>query len=208
MGRPVDEQRLRAAAEWAGWPLQDEQVGVLLELAAWLRGEAVAAGGIGPNEGERVVERHVADALLFAVGWRQVYPPSLVVDLGSGVGLPGIPLAVLWPDTEVILVDRSQRRTTLARRAIRVVGLSNASARVGEAARVHISEVDVVVARAITDPAQVYRWVEQGMPSAQVVVVGGSHREAPEPVVTGEEVVAVPPEVLDRPVWLRIMARP
>jgi 16S rRNA G527 N7-methylase RsmG len=48
-----------------------------------------------------------------------------VVDVGGGVGLPSIPLALLFPDIEFTLVDRSQRRTDLARRAVKILGIDN-----------------------------------------------------------------------------------
>ena len=90
-------------------------------LGDWLRVEGVASGGLGPSEAERIDERHLADSLAYIAGWPN--PPVRCLDLGSGLGLPGLVLAVAWPHTELILVDRSEKRCDLARRAARVAGI-------------------------------------------------------------------------------------
>ncbi|MGI8518520.1 MAG: 16S rRNA (guanine(527)-N(7))-methyltransferase RsmG [Acidimicrobiia bacterium] len=87
-------------------------------LGRWLEGEGVASGGLGPREAVRVADRHLLDSLSFAAGWDS--PPEIVADFGSGVGLPGLVLAVVWPATRVTLLDRSSKRCDLARRAARV----------------------------------------------------------------------------------------
>jgi 16S rRNA (guanine527-N7)-methyltransferase len=71
--------------------------------------------------------RHIADSMLFALGWP--VPPSECWDLGSGAGLPGLVLAVLWPDCRMMLIDRSERRMDLARRAARVARIDVATRR-------------------------------------------------------------------------------
>lgn len=195
---------IQAAAQWAGWPLDPMRSERLVQFGAWLATEAVAGGGLGPNEVERIADRHLADSLLFAAGWQQTSAPTSLIDLGSGVGLPGIPLAILWPQTEVVLVDRSTRKVELARRAGRILGLSNVSVVAGDASRLDLT-ADMVVARAVADPEMVAQWARRVVGAAGVVVLGGSHRAAPPPA-TGQRIVEVPPQVLDRPVWLRMMA--
>jgi 16S rRNA (guanine527-N7)-methyltransferase len=109
------------AARWAGYRLNEAGLGQLGRYAEWLVDEAQPAGLLGPGEAGRVWERHIADALVFAAGWPQA--PSHVVDLGSGAGLPGIPLALLWPQTQIVLVERSERRADQLKRAIRILNL-------------------------------------------------------------------------------------
>ncbi len=114
-----------AVIEWLGESL-DEEAGRRLErFALWLEEEAAPGGGIGPGDIRRIEDRHLADSLTFAVG----LDPGVgaVLDAGSGVGLPGIPLAILRPLSRFTLLDRSERRTDLAERAIRVLRLTNAS---------------------------------------------------------------------------------
>lgn len=195
---------VKRAAAWAGWDLNDSQLHALQRYGDWLREEAIVAGGLGPNEAERILERHLADSLLFAGGWRRPRPPRSVADLGSGVGLPGIPLAILWPTATVYLVERAGRRTRLLRRAIRVLALEVEVVE-ADASRVDLAGIEMVVARAAATPAETLVWAGRLLASGGVAVIGGSHVERPQPCA-GEEILAVPPEVLDRPVWLRIMA--
>lgn len=191
------------AAEWAGWPLEARARRRLGRLADWLRQEAIPAGGLGPNEGDRIERRHLADSLLFARGWAPPDPPRTLLDLGSGVGLPGIPLAILWPETEVTLIDRSGRRVDLARRAVRVLQLGNVTAVQGEATAVQ-GAFQMVVARAAGPPGLVGEWAAPLMTPDGVTVIGGSHRHRPE-AAPGETVVEVDPAILDRTVWLRMI---
>lgn len=106
--------------------VDDRQEALLDRFGRWLVEEALPAGGIGPEEAGIVVDRHIIDSLAFSLAFPS--PPASLVDVGSGVGLPGIPLGILWPDTRVRLLDRSSRRTDLAARAIRVLSLPNVTA--------------------------------------------------------------------------------
>lgn len=192
------------AAEWAGLSLDPGKRRQLDDFAAWLRDEAIPAGGLGPNEAERLEQRHLGDSLLFAGAWRRPRAPTDLLDLGSGVGLPGIPLAILWPETAVTLLDRAGRRVQLARRAIRVLGLEQVEVIQGEAGTAE-RQAEMVVARAAAEPRRVLEWVRRTARPGGLGVVGGSHREAPVSS-ENEEILAVPAEILDHPVWLRIMA--
>lgn len=117
---------LQRCEQLIGRPLTENQGVQLQSYASWLTDEALAAGGIGPAEADRVWDRHILDAAAFLT----VLPQGSVdhepiVDIGSGVGLPGIVLATLLPARHIVLVDRSGRRLALQKRAIRILGLSN-----------------------------------------------------------------------------------
>jgi 16S rRNA (guanine527-N7)-methyltransferase len=72
-------------------------------------GEAVQLGFLGPREGARLRERHLDDALgLSAI--RSPLAGERWVDLGSGAGLPGLPLAFAYPEATFRLVDAQRRR--------------------------------------------------------------------------------------------------
>jgi 16S rRNA (guanine527-N7)-methyltransferase len=202
------------AAEWAGTPLHDSQLEALREYAEWLVTEAIPAGGLGPREGERLWGRHVGDSLTFAAGWGD-RPPDELLDVGSGVGLPGIPLAILWPDTLVTVLDRGGRRTRLLHRAVRILALPN----------VVVAQADVFAVadewEALTFRGAVRPQEAVGL-SARLLVPGGTAvlglSRRPEPPdrtrdLTGiagalgleSSVRRVPAEILDGPAWLLIM---
>ena len=113
--------------KWLGIALDTDQRVALTRFEQWLGEEALPAGGLGPGEADRLFDRHILDSLAFLVG----FPGEVTtaVDVGGGVGLPSIPLAIARPGVTFTLVERSRRRAELAARAARIVGLSNYSAR-------------------------------------------------------------------------------
>lgn len=203
-------ERTRSAVQgvlnWLNVSISKQQWAQIESLADWLVREGIRAGGLGPGEGDRIWQRHVADSLAFAYGWVHE-PPKRIVDVGSGVGLPGTVLAVLWPDTEVTLLDRSERRADLARRAVRVVGVQNAVVRRAEVED-EVETWPAATMRAVAAPKRAMRITDQVLTEEGTAVIGlrGDHRAAP-PAPPGRTVsiLEVPETVLDGAVSLLIM---
>ncbi len=137
------------------------------ELLAVLT-EARRLGLLGPGP----VEEHIEHAKGFAVAAGGA-PLGQVVDLGSGAGIPGLVLALTWPDVPFVLVDASRRRSTFLDDAVVRLGLS---ARVGVVrARAEVlgrddgwrGRAELVVARGFGPPAVVAEC------AAPLLVVGG-----------------------------------
>ncbi len=80
----------------------------------------------------RAVDEHLADALV-ALELEIVRDARTMADLGSGAGVPGIPLAIACPDAHVTLVDSLERKGAFLRRAIEVTGVTNADVAVARA---------------------------------------------------------------------------
>lgn len=102
-------------------------------LAAYL--DLLATDPTAPTtvtDPDRAVDEHVADALV-ALELDVVREARRIADLGSGAGVPGLPLALALPATRVTLVDSLERKGAFMRRAVEVTGAAN---------------VDVVVVRA------------------------------------------------------------
>ncbi len=97
----------------------------------------------------------------FALAYREaghLDPPGRWLDLGSGGGLPGLVLAHLWPETEAVLLDASERRVEFLRRSIEACGLEGCEAWEGRAELIGHQErararFDAVVARSFGPPA-------------------------------------------------------
>jgi 16S rRNA (guanine527-N7)-methyltransferase len=203
----------RRAAQWAGHPLDDDRLDRLSVYADWLVSEAIPAGGLGPREAERVWGRHVADSLVFASGWSEV--PEELLDVGTGVGLPGIPLAILWPETRVTVLDRGGRRIRLLTRAVRVLGLENVVVAQGDVFDVADEWHGLVFRGSVRAPEAVGLTARLlGIPG--VAVLGLSRRAEPperareltgvaEALGLDVEVTAVDPDILESPAWLLIM---
>lgn len=72
-----------------------------------------------------------------------------VVDIGSGAGFPGLPLACVWPDCEFVLVEPNGKRSVFLKEAIRRLGLTRVSVDVGRYDSESVRESDVLVSRAL-----------------------------------------------------------
>jgi 16S rRNA (guanine527-N7)-methyltransferase len=124
-----------AAAEPSKWrPFLTADERKILEDAY---AEAVRLGFLGPKELERLWERHLDDAFGLAA-IRQPQPRERWADLGSGAGLPGLPLAIAHRSTSFTLIDAQQRRldwvaSTAA--ALRLTNLTVVHARLEDFAR-------------------------------------------------------------------------
>lgn len=88
--------------------------------AAWLAGDGIERGLLGPREVSRLWERHLLNCAVLA----EVVPDGVTVaDLGSGAGLPGIPLALARPDLRVTLVEPLLRRATFLTEVVEALRL-------------------------------------------------------------------------------------
>lgn len=115
----------------------------------------ISWGLLGPREGERIWERHVLNSVASSV---LVPDGSEVVDVGSGAGLPGIPLAILRPDLTVTLVDSLARRSDFLRLAVEELGLGGRVSVVRARAEEHRSRYDVVTSRAVAPLSRLAGW--------------------------------------------------
>lgn len=79
----------------------------ILRYAEILQSWGIERGLIGPREGDRIWDRHIANSLPLA---RFIPEGVKVADIGSGAGLPGIVLALSRPDLEITLIEPLQRR--------------------------------------------------------------------------------------------------
>ncbi len=185
-----------------GHHLDGAQLRLLQQFHDWLAAEAIPAGALGPAETERLHDRHMADSLLFAVGLPT--QPTRVLDLGSGAGLPGIPLAVMLPDTEFCLLDRARGRVDLMRRAVRILGLENVQVEQGEIERLGEQE-SAIVSRATLPPARARAQLEPLLAPGGTGLLGGSWTTRPD--FDGFETLELDSKILDRTIWLLMMRR-
>lgn len=132
-----------------GMALEAESLERLLSLAELLAEWARQLNLTAHRTPEAIVRRLVLDAL--ALG-QHLPPADRIVDLGSGAGFPGLPLAVLRPDAEVLLVEARERRHHFQRAAIRELGLMNAQAVRGRIEALEPSPAQGVVAQALARP--------------------------------------------------------
>jgi 16S rRNA (guanine527-N7)-methyltransferase len=127
-------------------------------FAEHLATSGVERGLIGPREAPRIWERHVLNC---AVVGELVPDGARLVDVGSGAGLPGIPLALARPDLSIVLVEPLARRVEWLREVIADLGLpvEVERGRVEEAVvRRRWEGADVVTARAVAPLHRLAGW--------------------------------------------------
>lgn len=106
---------------------------------------------------DELFERHV----LHSLGIAKVMPflpGEKVLDVGTGGGFPGIPLAILFPDTEFFLVDSIGKKIKVVQEVAKAIGLKNLKAAHLRAEQVN-EKFDFVVSRAVTRLGEFYPWV-------------------------------------------------
>jgi 16S rRNA (guanine527-N7)-methyltransferase len=134
-----------------GVPASDQAIRRLARLAELLENDAVDLGFLGPNEGHRVVSRHILESAALV----SVLPPDgPVVDIGSGSGLPGMVLAVLG--RPVVMIDSLAKRTDFLRAVATDLGVDaevRTSRAEDEGRRDLRDSASAAVARALAPPA-------------------------------------------------------
>jgi len=135
--------------------------------------DGVVRGLIGPRETPRLWERHLLNC---AVVTEAVPHASRVGDVGSGAGLPGIPMALARPDLLVTLVEPLLRRTTFLEEVVADLGLTNVEVVRGRAEELHgVRRFDVVTSRAVAPLPKLLGWcVPLVRPGGVVLAMKGS----------------------------------
>ena len=90
----------------------------------------------------------------------QFKPGASILDVGTGGGFPGIPLAILFPETQFYLVDSIGKKITVVKGVAEGVGLKNVRAEQIRAEQVK-GEFDFIVSRAVTRIKEFYGWINQ-----------------------------------------------
>lgn len=127
-------------------------------FTALLARHGVERGLIGPREVERLWDRHILNSAVVATDIPQ---GATVVDIGSGAGLPGIPLAVARPDLRITLVEPMARRIEWLSEVVSALGLPILVIRGRAEERTvqdRVGGADVVTARAVAPLAKLAGW--------------------------------------------------
>jgi len=123
-----------------------------------LAGAGVERGLLGPREVDRLWDRHILNSAAIA---ELLETGERVADIGSGAGLPGIPLALARPDLRVTLIEPLLRRSEFLREVVDDLGLDMTIVR-GRAedlsVRQQVGEMDAVVSRAVASLDKLTEW--------------------------------------------------
>ena len=103
-------------------------------------------GLLGPRELPRIWSRHVINSALLS---ELVPEDSLVADVGSGAGLPGIPMAIAQPKAHFTLIEPMERRANWLSAVVQDLGIKNVDVIRARAEEVSRTDFDIVTARAV-----------------------------------------------------------
>lgn len=136
-------------------PLQKEQFAKLYDLYSdW----NAKINVISRKDIDELYTRHV----LHSLGIAKVMafkPGATVMDVGTGGGFPGIPLAILFPETNFYLIDVIAKKIKVVQEVANALGLKNVKAEQKRAETVN-EEFDFIVSRAVTNMPDFVKWVK------------------------------------------------
>ena len=156
-----------------------------------LVGIGVERGLLGPREVERIWDRHILNSAVLA---DLIGQGARVIDIGSGAGLPGLPLAIARPDLRVVLVEPMLRRTEFLSEAVESLGLPVGVIR-GRAddpeVRRRGAGSDAVASRAVADLGKLTAWSMPLLrPGGRMLALKGE-RAAEEVAASSREMAAL-----------------
>lgn len=104
-------------------------------------------GLLGPREMPKIWTRHVLNSAVVA---ELLVAGETVADVGSGAGLPGIPMAIARPDVKFVLIEPMERRSDWLKSQVQQLGLSNVTVLRARAEEAEKQAFDTVTARAVS----------------------------------------------------------
>jgi 16S rRNA (guanine527-N7)-methyltransferase len=168
----VKHEGLAAEAAALEVALTPEQAELLERYEALLRDRAAALGMIARGDLHRLRERHILDSLRALRGLPE--GPAAIVDLGSGAGLPGIPVAIGRPDARVVLAESRHQRIAFLELVVQELGLGSVTVHGGRAEEVP-GPADVCLARAFRDARGSWQVARELLgPAGRLVYFAGS----------------------------------
>lgn len=116
---------------------------------------------VSRKDTDRIWEHHIAPCFAFKILDR-IQPNEYILDIGSGGGLPGIVNAILFPDTEFLMVDSTQKKVKVLESFIKELDLTNISALWARVEDLHTEEYlhtfDRTTSRAVAPMKDLIRW--------------------------------------------------
>jgi 16S rRNA (guanine527-N7)-methyltransferase len=139
---------------------------------------------------EEIVRRHFGESLFAGTHLGQPLPSTLL-DLGSGAGFPGLPIALLHQEIGVTLAESQNKKSTFLREVVRTLGLSNVEVWAGRAEDLAAGRRFHTVALRAVDNMQAALAAASWLAEVQVVLLAGDSAEPPQGY-RFQETIAIP----------------
>lgn len=130
---------------------------------------------ISRKDMDNFYERHVLHSLAIAKVI-QFNKNETILDIGTGGGFPGIPLAILFPETKFILVDSIAKKIKVVEEVSQALQIKNVTAKIARAETV-TDKIDFVVTRAVAKMDDLIFWSKNKHPKKIIALKGGDLKE-------------------------------
>ena len=151
-------EKLRQGAERLGLKLGDKELACFQtyyeELLDWNSRMNLTS----ITDYEQVQINHFLDALTVALVWKPESPKSRVIDVGTGAGIPGIPLKIIFPQIHLVLLEATAKKASFLSHIVKKLSLSDVEIVVGRAEEIahqnnYREQFNIVLARAVAELA-------------------------------------------------------
>ena len=174
--------------------LTDRQAEQFAQLDALYRDWNSKINVISRKDIDNLYEHHVLHSLAIAK-WIPFQPDSYILDVGTGGGFPGIPLAIMFPQCQFVLVDSIGKKIKVASEVAKALGLTNVVCK-QERVEEEKEKFDFVVSRAVMPLPDLVKLVRKNifnkhrnaMPNGLVVLKGGDLQAEVAPYIKTAEI--------------------
>ena len=174
--------------------LSDCQAEQFAQLDALYRDWNSKINVISRKDIDNLYEHHVLHSLAIAK-WIPCQPDTTILDVGTGGGFPGIPLAIMFPQCRFVLVDSIGKKIKVASEVAKALGLTNVVCK-QERVEEEKEKFDFVVSRAVMPLADLVKLVRKNisnkhrnaMPNGLIVLKGGDLQAEVAPYIKTAEI--------------------